>query len=364
MRIAVLSLLCCMPLMSQEPSTTRPQALLGLVGDVAADGSGFQVSEVIPGSPATNLARADAPVVVSFLRKGDVVLRVDGRRFRTWRQWYDRLNAGVLANDGIVRITVRNTKGGEFVWLVRPTIAEVDVSSDPAPLIVVPAIRQLPTGELANVPPSKELRAREKLTEIEKKLGELDAPKATYREIAEKAQQLRLMVAEAQKDAQLELDERAKAIEEAFVAAQAKREERQVLPELRARVDDLELKAFGMDDALRAIEERVMRSMTPVEKVGRAELAGTWKGELIQGKNKIAITVTLDANGSAKNEAGNGLSGKGTWTREGDQVLLVWSTREMARWQIVDGKLVSRGQTPRGEMWELQLSRESTPAKK
>jgi S1-C subfamily serine protease len=127
-----------------EPTETRSQALLGVLGDVLADGQGFRVDGLIEDGPATRLTRPDNPKAVGQLLEGDTVVRIDGKKFGSWRQWYDRLNVAYRAGKGTVRITVRTADGRESEWLVQPAVTDVDVPLEGVPLIAVPDLDPVP----------------------------------------------------------------------------------------------------------------------------------------------------------------------------------------------------------------------------
>ena len=127
-----------------EPTETRAQALLGILGDVLPDGQGFKVSGIIEDGPSTRLTRPDNPAAVGQILEGDTVVRIAGKKFKSWRQWYDRLNAAYRTGKGEVRITVRAVDGTESDWVVRPAVADVAVPSEGVPLIAVPDLDDVP----------------------------------------------------------------------------------------------------------------------------------------------------------------------------------------------------------------------------
>jgi hypothetical protein len=127
-----------------EPTETRAQALLGILGDVLPDSKGFKVSGTIEDGPATRLTRPDNPAAMGQILEGDTVVRIDGKKFKSWRQWYDRLNAAYRASKGEVRITVRTVDGTESDWLIRPAVADVEVPLEAVPLIAVPDLDEVP----------------------------------------------------------------------------------------------------------------------------------------------------------------------------------------------------------------------------
>lgn len=131
---------------------------------------------------------------------------------------------------------------------------------------------------------------------------------------------------------------------------------------LRERGAEIEKKAEEMDAAFTGYEATV-RALEDVvgpaaDKLNRAELVGTWKGELVQGANKIGVTLAIEADGKISNTAATGQSGKGTWARSGEKVTVVWATGEVAAWTLKDGKLGGGGTTPRGEKWTIGFTKE------
>ena len=127
-----------------EPTETRAQALVGILGDVLPDGQGFKVAGIIEDGPATRLVRPDNPTAVGQILDGDTVVRIDGKKIKSWRQWYDRLNAAYRAGKGEVRITVRAVDGTETDWIIRPAVADVAVPVEGVPLIAVPDLDEVP----------------------------------------------------------------------------------------------------------------------------------------------------------------------------------------------------------------------------
>jgi hypothetical protein len=131
--------------------------------------------------------------------------------------------------------------------------------------------------------------------------------------------------------------------------------------QLRARGAEIEKRARALDQRFAASEAKVKAVAAVVgpaaDKVNRADLVGTWKGQLTQGTNKVGVTLTIDADGTITNTAENGLSGRGSWARSGDTVAVVWATGERAAWTLKDGKLTGSGTTPRGEKWSIVFAR-------
>ena len=131
---------------------------------------------------------------------------------------------------------------------------------------------------------------------------------------------------------------------------------------LRARGAEIEKKAQALDRQFAAYEAKVKAFDTIVgkasDKVNRADLVGNWKGQLTQGTTKVGITLNIEADGKITNTAENGLSGRGSWRRSGDTVMVVWATGERANWTLKDGKLSGGGTTGRGEKWAIEFAKQ------
>lgn len=131
---------------------------------------------------------------------------------------------------------------------------------------------------------------------------------------------------------------------------------------LRGRGADIERKALSLDQQFAAYEAKVKAFEALVgkanDKVNRADLVGTWKGHLAEGAKKTGVTLTIDADGRITNTAENGLSGRGTWTRAGETVTVVWATGEVARWSLKAGSLSAGGTTPRGVKWSIEFAKQ------
>ncbi len=131
---------------------------------------------------------------------------------------------------------------------------------------------------------------------------------------------------------------------------------------LRARGAEIEKKAQALDQQFTAYEAKVKAFEAVVgkasDKVNRADLVGTWKGHLTQGANQVGVTLKIEADGTIMNTAENGLSGRGTWRRSGDTLMVVWATGERANWTLKDGKLSGGGTTGRGEKWSIEFAKQ------
>ena len=131
---------------------------------------------------------------------------------------------------------------------------------------------------------------------------------------------------------------------------------------LRGRGAEIEQKAQSLDQQFAASEAKAKAFETVVgkanDKVNRADLVGTWKGELVQGSNKIGVTLTIEADGKITNTADNGQAGRGTWTRSGERLSARWATGEVVTWTFKDGKISGGGTTGRGEKWSISFSKQ------
>lgn len=113
----------------EEKGELRKQAVLRVVGDVPAGGSGFVVEEVTPGGPAAKLELVGgAGPKTGSLAKGDVITEVEGKKFYSRRELLDLLNEAHRMNNGTVKITVKGAKTGQsVVWVARPVEVELEV---------------------------------------------------------------------------------------------------------------------------------------------------------------------------------------------------------------------------------------------
>jgi hypothetical protein len=107
---------------------TRPQAILGMTGDMLPDGMGLKVATVRANGPAAKLTSAAKANIPGILDRGDVITAVDGKAFASWRKYFDLLNDSNRKTKGKVRLTVLDISSGRTVdWIVAPEIAQMDV---------------------------------------------------------------------------------------------------------------------------------------------------------------------------------------------------------------------------------------------
>lgn len=91
----------------------------------------------------------------------------------------------------------------------------------------------------------------------------------------------------------------------------------------------------------------------------KADLVGTWKGTSTQGNNTIAINLAFEDDGTVSNTGSNGLSGRGTWTIDGDEVAIAWSTNGVkVHFKVEKGEIVKSGTTSGGQSFRFQLKKE------
>src|SRR4051794_21609510 len=103
--LVVLSLLPA-PTPAEEKSEVRDQATLKIKGNQLPDGGGFEITEVDADGPAANMKWANGKEGRVILEKGDVIVQIEGKRFRSTREMLDLLNDGYAANNGQVRLRV------------------------------------------------------------------------------------------------------------------------------------------------------------------------------------------------------------------------------------------------------------------
>jgi S1-C subfamily serine protease len=117
----------------EKKSEARQQALLKVKGTLLSDG-GLEISEIDPDGPAANLRWADGTAGRVILEKGDVIIAVEGKKFRSMREMLDLLNAGYAANKGRVYLRIRNAKNPrEFgTFVARPVLERREVPAGPA----------------------------------------------------------------------------------------------------------------------------------------------------------------------------------------------------------------------------------------
>ena len=131
---------------------------------------------------------------------------------------------------------------------------------------------------------------------------------------------------------------------------------------LRGRGAEIEQRAQSLDQQFAAYEAKIRAFATVVvpanDKVNRANLVGTWKGELVQGSNKTGVTLMITEDGKISNTAANGQSGRGTWTRSGERLAVRWATGEVVTWTFKDGKISGGGTTGRGEKWSIGFTKQ------
>lgn len=113
---------------AQEVQTeTRMQAMLQLVGTFRS--GGFEIDQAPTQGPGANLKKVNgASTVRGILEKGDLIVEIQGRKFRDRRDFLDQMNDAYNSNNGEVKISVKDVNsGGVVIWSTKPVVARMEV---------------------------------------------------------------------------------------------------------------------------------------------------------------------------------------------------------------------------------------------
>jgi hypothetical protein len=123
------------------PAEKRMQAILGTSSHY--ESGGMKVTKVFPNLPATKLTSPDGKIVGS-LAVGDLIIEINGQKFRDQREYLDLLNESFRL-EGKIRITVKSPNSKEPAnWVLVPTLAEVEVPASKLPAGSLPRISEVP----------------------------------------------------------------------------------------------------------------------------------------------------------------------------------------------------------------------------
>ena len=92
-------------------------------------------------------------------------------------------------------------------------------------------------------------------------------------------------------------------------------------------------------------------------------MVGSWKGKSVQGDSTIAVDLEFNDDGTVSNIGSNGQIGKGTWTIDGDEVAIAWSTNGVkVSFKVEKGEITKSGTTSKGQSysfypWEDRVQR-------
>jgi len=112
-----------------EKTESRRQAVLKVTGTFLPDLGGLKITRAPTSGPGANMDLPNAAKPTrGILDVGDVITKVEGKKFKDRREFLNLMNAAYKKNKGQVRITVKdvNTRRA-MVWLTRPEVVRMDV---------------------------------------------------------------------------------------------------------------------------------------------------------------------------------------------------------------------------------------------
>jgi C-terminal processing protease CtpA/Prc len=113
----------------KEKTESRKQAVLKVTGTFLPDSGGLKVTETPTSGPGANMEVPGDPNRRGILDAGDIIIEVEGKKFKDRREFLDLMNAAYAKNDGKVRITVKdvNDPKQSAVFITRPEVVQMDV---------------------------------------------------------------------------------------------------------------------------------------------------------------------------------------------------------------------------------------------
>ena len=114
----------------KEKTESRKQAVLQVTGTFLPDSGGLKITEEPKSGPGANMEVPGDPNQKGILEAGDIIIEVEGKKFKDRREFLDLMNAAYTKNDGNVRITVRDASDPKksAVFVTRPEVVQMDVT--------------------------------------------------------------------------------------------------------------------------------------------------------------------------------------------------------------------------------------------